>query len=503
MDIIFKLVKEVPTDKNTGIFIYLIHNNEWNDWYKYETMYDLYINNNGSTNWIGNLKIGEKGLSPIIGKHVIPNLPIEFRSLSDKFFSLGQDVSYYKKLYSLDEELRFNILTSLNDIAYNDEIYNKVRTEYIFSESIVRNVAISSIKGQYRRLSNGDAKLTEYRLNYTLPTPNEETSINFEVIPNSIPATNLHVIIGRNGVGKTHLLNNLIHSIFTPSRELGVFKSSEDELDNKPISFANIVTVSFSSFDETALKNIGNDEIKYYHIGISSYKNDVYIHKNPIDLQKEFVESLNLLVNSSKKKLWKKAISFLENDPIFNRLDISYLIDPEHIKKAKIIFNKLSSGHKIVLLTLTRLVEKVEEKSLVILDEPELHLHPPLLAAFMRALSSLLIYRNGMAIIATHSPVIVQEVTKNNVWIINRIGNAISCERPRIETFGENISTLTREIFGLEVQNSGFHTLLRSAVNDIGDYEKILEHFNGQLGNEAKIIVQSLLIREEKHNELY
>ena len=55
------------------------------------------------------------------------------------------------------------------------------------------------------------------------------------------------------------------------------------------------------------------------------------------------------------------------------------------------IFNGLSSGHKIVLLTITKLVEMVSEKTLVILDEPELHLHPPLLSSFIRSLSHLLI----------------------------------------------------------------------------------------------------------------
>lgn len=47
------------------------------------------------------------------------------------------------------------------------------------------------------------------------------------------------------------------------------------------------------------------------------------------------------------------------------------------------------------------------------MDEPEEHLHPPLVAAFIRALSNLLTYRNGVGIVATHSPVIVQEVPKN------------------------------------------------------------------------------------------
>ena len=42
--------------------------------------------------------------------------------------------------------------------------------------------------------------------------------------------------------------------------------------------------------------------------------------------------------------------------------------------------------------------------------------------ALIRALSSLLTYRNGVGVIATHSPVIVQEVPKDCVWILRRVG---------------------------------------------------------------------------------
>jgi predicted ATP-dependent endonuclease of OLD family len=72
----------------------------------------------------------------------------------------------------------------------------------------------------------------------------------------------------------------------------------------------------------------------------------------------------------------------------------------------------------------TRLVESVEERTLVLLDEPESHLHPPLLSAFVRALSDLLVNRNGAAIIATHSPVVLQEVPRECVWRLRDVDRA-------------------------------------------------------------------------------
>lgn len=141
---------------------------------------------------------------------------------------------------------------------------------------------------------------------------------------------------------------------------------------------------------------------------------------------------------------------------------------------------------------MTRLVELVDERTLVILDEPEGHLHPPLLAAFVRSVADLLVKRNGVGLIATHSPVVLQEVPRSCVWKLRRAGAVAVTERPLIETFGENVGVLTREVFGLEVTNSGFHNLLRKALAVTGSFEAAVTHFDDQLGAEARAILMSL-----------
>ena len=129
----------------------------------------------------------------------------------------------------------------------------------------------------------------------------------------------------------------------------------------------------------------------------------------------------------------------------------------------------------------------------MLLDEPEAHLHPPLLSAFVRALSDLLINRNGVGIIATHSPVVLQEVPRSCVWKVRRTNVRVEADRPEIETFGENVGILTREIFGLEVTDAGFHKMLRDAVAEGDDYEDVVGRFDGELGGEAKAIIRALI----------
>ena len=41
----------------------------------------------------------------------------------------------------------------------------------------------------------------------------ESCSLNFRVNPQKFPASNIHAIIGRNGVGKSYLLTEMVDSV--------------------------------------------------------------------------------------------------------------------------------------------------------------------------------------------------------------------------------------------------------------------------------------------------
>jgi predicted ATP-dependent endonuclease of OLD family len=146
-----------------------------------------------------------------------------------------------------------------------------------------------------------------------------------------------------------------------------------------------------------------------------------------------------------------------------------------------------------VLLTITRLVQLVSEKSLVLFDEPEAHLHPPLLSSFIRTLSTLMTEQNGIAIIATHSPVVLQEIPKSCTWVLRRSGSLAKAKRPSCETFGENVGTLTHEVFGLEAMKSGFYSLITDLVAKGNSRSLILSMLDDQLGSDARAVLATLL----------
>lgn len=490
-----------------GPHAYLIKDN-WDDWFKYSTLHHLFVRDNrGSLHEIGHVKIGQFGM--LEGQRS-PDLPNEFEEAPSNVFSLGQDDSYYQNLRKLNTDIRDEILSALHDIALDQALFARTLSEDVTGTSLLRSVSRATVEGQFRRLATNGPRLTRYAFTYTLPpssrTDRTPASLEFEVKPNSNPPTNVHVLIGRNGVGKTHFLYNMSRALAdnnATEEEVGTFQFGTP--DSPAGRFANLVSVTFSAFDPFEPISSPQNKaagLQYTYIGLKKIRpsntDKPLPPKDHRAIAREFSMSVRVCVQGARLARWRRALQMLEADPIFNDAGVAELADSasnedELSGRALMLFRNLSSGHKIVLLTITRLVESVEERSLVLLDEPEAHLHPPLLSAFTRALSDLLRNRNGVAIIATHSPVILQEVPRSCAYKLRRSGFELVAERPDIETFGENVGVLTREVFGLEVTHSGFHRLLGEALKEGGTYQEIIERFGGQLGGEARGIMRGLI----------
>lgn len=497
--------------------IFLLPDN-WDD-FSYKTTFTAYfVDRNTVKHELGTVKIAAIKKDLRTSSWTKDLLENEFVSLPDDFISLGQDVSYYENIYqNTNEHERKIILRSFNDVVYNEDLLKKSIDSEIFTKSLLRNVSLPAIEGQFKRVLNGEAALTEFNFYYQLKE-NEKTSellLEFNVEPLTTPPTNLHAIIGRNGIGKTTILNGIISSICGMESsdyfgDVGILKYFG--FSRTPLSegyFSSVTSISFSAFDSFNPNKINhNGKTKFHYIGLKKQlENFVVRNRNEIksknEINKEFVESFYLCISiPEKRKLLQHALEKLSSDKKFNELELKEFIKTETIQdkneeiiKDKIfkIYDNLSSGHSIVLLSITKLIETVEEKTLVLIDEPESHLHPPLLSAFIRALTDLMTSRNAVAIIATHSPVVIQEIPKSCVWRIDRNDTIFSRSRPERETFGENVGTLTRDIFGLEVEKSGFHDLLIKSASKNKSFTEINNEYKNQLGSEAIAILMTMV----------
>jgi hypothetical protein len=490
--------------------VYLIID-RWDDWGKYRTQFSVYvIDDKGEEHPLGSVKIGETGLQPKGGGEPLvpgfraPTLDDEFDKLDPKHFSLGQSENYYETLNELDEDFRIAILKGMRDCAYDIGLFEENLSEDVMSESLLRDIQQRNVRNRYHRLAQGDAVLTRFEFSFTFPVSERGEKppiLTFKVKPHTEPPTNVHVLIGRNGVGKTRCIQNLIRSVLGGTQADAQYGQLERLGDNaNDWAFAGVVSVSFSAFDDFDIPPASDSGIRASQVGLRHKINDgaeeIFQVKTPGMLAEDFVQSLGACRSGPRAKRWLQSLKMLEGDPLFEEADVGALLKLDEATwrdAAKWLFRKLSSGHAIVLLTITRLVELVDERTLVILDEPEGHLHPPLLAAFIRAVADLLGKRNGVALVATHSPVVLQEVPMSCVWKLRRSGAVSVVERPTLETFGENVGVLTSEVFGLEVTRSGFHCLLEKAVETGLGYEEVIDHFDDQLGSEARAITRGLI----------
>lgn len=481
----------------------------WND-YSYRTLFNMeYVDEYGNLHTIGQIKIGFKNQDVKIT--TFDKIKKEFTQLNGEFFSLAESPEFYQKLSSLGKKTCMEILEKLNCVVIDDEAMKVAKDQDVFKSSLLRDVNINTIQDQFLRLIKGGDLLTEFDFEFVRKNHEySDLNIEFSVEPYSLPPSNIHAIIGRNGLGKTTLLNEMVKSIVGKEKPENAYFEEAYAGKITDDYFSTVISVSFSAFDPFTPISEQSDPLKgtcYYYIGLK--KREASGKGSRLDdigsLREKCAGSVyNCCSDDSKREAWLDAISNLESDTNFRDLNLKEIVNlPTNKLKSECIkrMERMSSGHAIVFMTISSLVEKVQNKTLVLFDEPESHLHPPLLSAFIRALSDLLSRRNGVAIIATHSPVVVQEVPKSCCWVLTRFGDEMRYERPSIETFAENVGTLTKEVFRLEMERSGFHKLLKKRVDEGLSFDEIMRKFRRKIGFEGQAILMSMImLRDKKAN---
>ncbi|WP_242662019.1 AAA family ATPase [Desulfitobacterium hafniense] len=526
----FKVVDEIhEITRKDVIYLKYIHYDD----YGYCTSFASYYYSNELIE-LGYLKIGHKNMSSLIDpgtsqngynsysiKKLIPSG--FFEELASTFFSLGENISYYKKINEVFNDASDTFYRSIRDLAYDFQSFQDFysRREPSLISSLMRSIHYANVE-QFNRIVNGEFELTDYNFVFTY----QGQKIEINVIPNSLPPSNIHVLIGRNGVGKTWLLYHMVYSILNNmSLDMSNINSDKYKISEEFQSsiesntFTGIISVSFSVFDdgfssinfnESSAQEISNEELqrksqrkddfnkKFKYIGLvdKNQKNGRAKVKSVEDLADEFKVVIDKIKKSSeKKKSYLEMCEQLNTDSMFNDngfIDLlnRFFLDKEKSEEVIKNFKWLSSGHMIIMLSLTLLCESIFEKTIVLIDEPETHLHPPLLSTYIRTLSYLLRKKNAVAIIATHSPIVVQEVPSNCVTKIERIQRDMCFSRPDIESFASNTDSLTREIFGYEVIKTGFYKLLEEEIEE--SFEETYKKFDERIGFLGQILIQRL-----------
>lgn len=137
----------------------------------------------------------------------------------------------------------------------------------------------------------------------------------------------------------------------------------------------------------------------------------------------------------------------------------------------------LSSGELSMFIRFFDLNEHVNQNSIVLIDEPETHLHPKWIRGYIKTLIELLGDRRCHVIIATHSPMIVSDVTKNCIIGLKRDNHLIKQIKFNDKTLGLNYEDVLSDIFDVEDHKgemiNEYVELIEKAL-EIGDIDKAL-----------------------------
>ncbi|TGD57516.1 AAA family ATPase [Flavobacterium humi] len=537
---------QIPNHYQDSVF-YLEEDN-WND-YSYYTYFHLHLSSkyteDGESKLIGGVKILKKEQE--INKGYLHSSD-EFDTLNSEYCSLGQSLDYYDRLAHIDKPLQDQLLSSINDIIFRPDIVDEFRDVEAFNISLMRHFDFNDdifklapilISREFDALpDNKDLKfkfktkeMTDF-IEFDFDSPKYPDEDGFDqFLPNRIA-----VIIGKNGSGKTTLLSKISRIVFASASDRDYLKAVAT-IEPKGLGFPRIISLSYSAFDafqvpgirlkekEQISKDIQRGIGRYIYCGVRDITKeleksietiipeengllrmeDILNDKHadnflkPINsLKKEFIEALKIIFSDSEKStMLLRVIQILSEESSLHFIRvISHPIQENELIK---IFSELSTGHKFVLHSLANIIKHIENRSLILFDEPETHLHPPLLAVLMKSMRYILNNKNSFMILSTHSPVVLQETLSKHVFIVRREGNMINVLNPEIQTFGENIGIITSHIFGLSSDLTDYHAELDSVIsgstakNSKEGLEKIEALFGGQLSFQARAYVLSQL----------
>lgn len=501
-DVIFCESSKVYTSPQPGQIL-IKHSSNWNDFgYYINATYKLYIPE--SDIWLeGELLVGflpfsesESDLN-VISTDKLEQIgsidaALKYKRNGGKFiyFTHFPNLQEYRKIViSLGVKITETLLKSLNNVLLAENfsstkgLYEKVLNSEVFSRAFMRKSesffafhnADSIIRGiefeNYAAISNSfslDFKLDGFRNNH---------KIHFNFDAKALIPSRINVLIGKNGLGKSQALTKLCRALLKRKEPESTKTYTSDSLLAFPMINRLLALVSPGDTNLTFPGEYANRQTLFYRkIELTKSSGNNSLGR----LFERLLRSENYINESYRIDIFKDALfNIIDLDTLYLNDDINgdficirnlYYLDgfteqdlkiAEKIRKCKEVvvksddhYHPLSSGQKAFFDFALRCCLYIENGTLIVLDEPETHLHPNFIGEFVELLDYILEHTGSFAIIATHSPYLVREVGRKQVHIFSLDNNeCIKISNPRLRTFGSDVESISQFVFNEDVEN--------------------------------------------------
>jgi ATPase subunit of ABC transporter with duplicated ATPase domains len=413
-----------------------------------------------------------------------------FEYIGEEYISLGQDIAFYEDLLAAcGSEVTEKFLESMRDISWQPRLAEPFETLSTFRNALLRFNSAQRARRFGQAIINGEEISSDFSFSYStkIPGAENETKVDFDFNAKDEVPGRIFGIIGRNASGKTRFLAKLAEDLVN-IRRTSLKKETEREesfTPRRPI-FNRLLALSFSAFDQFSRPE--SEQVSYIYCGIRNKKGAL----SKRNLDERYRANLNRIRESDRGYDWKIFISQILGETsadVENDLFDSINSDSQTL-------SKLSSGQAILAHTITALVAWIEPDSIVLFDEPETHLHPNAVASLFNAFNDILDKFQSYAVIATHSPLVIQEIPGKRVVLFDRENNKTVAKSIGIETFGENLSELSRHVFDTaEIPSYYKKTLLE--LSEFRNFEEVMAMFKNNLSMSAQSYLMSLHMEDD------
>lgn len=449
-----------------------------NSWDDYGTKCLFYLNYHaadGNTVGIGSVKILQKDADQTV-------IPERFEVLDDTFISLGQDVEFYQRLLShCGRPMADDVLSALRDITWQPPLAIPFEPTSPFRNALLRENSAHKARrfGQSIILGSEIDERFSFRYSVQIPGATEPFDVEIDLDERDDVPGRIVCVIGRNAVGKTQFLASLANDLvqLTQTSEETIRKRDERFYGQRPI-FTRVITISYSAFDKFARPK--SQHASYVYCGIRNEKGGL----SRTHLVDTYRANLARIRDAGRGHEWVSYMQRILGDSS-NILSERLSVEAESEDIDDEALSVLSSGQSILANFVTAFVAWIQPNSLVLFDEPETHLHPNAVASLFGVLNDILSDYKSFAILATHSPLVIQEVPSKRVVVFTREGNATTAERLSVESFGESISELTRHVFEtIEIPHQ--FKIILDQLAKTASFEEVMALFANRLSFSAQ-----------------
>lgn len=153
---------------------------------------------------------------------------------------------------------------------------------------------------------------------------------------------------------------------------------------------------------------------------------------------------------------------------------------------------ELSSGQRLFAYIVINILGAIRRNSLILIDEPELFLHPTLEIQFVDMLKKILSEYNSKALLATHSVVTVRETPADCVHVFERTADGVIIKHPPFQTFGGDTQRISSYVFGDHAVSKPFERWINEAIDDLGSGDALLEKLGNSLNEELIVQIKAV-----------